>query len=49
LYYKISDEVSNMFTTEYSEKGTGRRKLEEQAYVYFTDFLDECEGKLLHM
>jgi len=29
---------------QYSEKGTMRRRLEEQAYIHFKDFLDECEG-----
>lgn len=32
-----------MFTAVYSDMGTWKRQAEEQTYIYFSDFLDECE------
>ena len=32
---------------QFSDKGSTRRVQEEQAYIHFSDFLDECEGKYL--
>ena len=29
---------------EFSERGTIHRPLEEQTYVFFKEFLEECEG-----
>lgn len=34
-----------MFTVEYADDGSIRRSSEEQAYIFFADFLDEGEGK----
>ena len=31
---------------EYSAAGSNQRAAEEQSWVYFGDFLDECEGKI---
>lgn len=33
-----------MFRVEYSHSGSVMRGSEEQTYIYFIDFLDECEG-----
>ena len=30
----------------YNEDGSSERPLQEQAWIHFCDFLDECEGKL---
>ena len=35
--------IKNLLTAEYSEQGSPS---EEQTYIYFSDFLDECEGTL---
>ena len=29
---------------EFSDKGSNVRAKEEQTYVFFVDFMDECEG-----
>ena len=34
-----------MVCIEFSEEGHNMRSKEEQAWVHFGDFLDECEGK----
>ena len=36
--------MKELIVIEYSEKGSSRRGSEEQAWVHFVDFLDECEG-----
>lgn len=33
-----------MFKVKFSDKGSNYRAKEEQAYVFFVDFMDECEG-----
>jgi hypothetical protein len=33
-----------LFKAEYAEPGSMRRPAEEETYIYFCDFLDECEG-----
>jgi len=39
----ILESLEEMFTVTYS---VDRRSEEEQAYVFFGNFLDDCEGKL---
>ena len=34
-----------MFFVRYSE-GSNARESEEQAYIFYSDFLDACEGKI---
>ena len=34
-----------MFTINYADNGSIMRCSEEQTYIHFMDFLDECEGK----
>ena len=34
-----------MLVVSCSEPGSCKRALEEQAYIYFCDFLEECESK----
>ena len=36
-----------MLDTKFSEKGTEARQKEEAAFIYFMDFLDECEGNFV--
>lgn len=36
--------MKNLFMVEFSDKGCNHRQEEEQAYVHFIDFMDECEG-----
>lgn len=40
-----AETLKAILTKEYSEKGSRYRPAEEQAYIYFVDFLDECEGE----
>lgn len=34
-----------MFVVKLSDRGSNLRGKEEQSWVHFCDFLDECEGK----
>lgn len=38
-----------MFAVEFSDNESMRRGSEEQTYIFFSDFLDECEGMLYSM
>lgn len=41
---KILDTIRKMFKyIHYSDKGTNHRTKKETAFMYFTDYLDECE------
>ena len=31
-------------TVRYSESGSNEREKEEQTYIFFVDYLEECEG-----
>ncbi len=33
-----------MIRVQFSEKGSNMRAKEEQTYIYFVDFVDECQG-----
>ena len=37
-------QLRDMLVPVFSEKGSNKRVKEEQAFIYFIDFLDECEG-----
>ena len=37
-------DLKALFKAEYAEPGSMRRPTEEETYIYFCDFLDECEG-----
>lgn len=39
-----ADDLKDFFVVEYSPKGSHWRPAEEQAWLHFSDFLDECEG-----
>ena len=40
-----ADKLRNLFTDiKYSEKGSSIRIREETAFMYFVDYLDDCEG-----
>ena len=40
----FSGDIMAILKAEYSEQGSLRKPEEEQTYIYFSDFLDECEG-----
>ena len=44
----IIDYLKDLFRVTYSEEGCIKRPLEEQTWIHFCDFLDECEGIKLH-
>lgn len=40
----LLDSIRTMFTiVRYSEKGSNEREREESSYMYFIDYLDDCE------
>ena len=41
----ILDNLMALFTIKYIEKGSNHRPHQEQAFIHFHDFLDECAGK----
>ena len=44
IYFRVVGALKTMLNVKFSEKGSNKRKEEEQAYVHFNDFMDECEG-----
>ena len=51
LWYKLlcawwlyAERIKSLFKVQFSEKGSNVRAMEEQTYVFFVDFMDECEG-----
>lgn len=38
------ENIKSLFTVIYSDKGSMLRSAEEQAYLFFVDFLDACKG-----
>lgn len=46
----MSESIKEVFTmVEFSERGSIHRPLEEQTYVFFKEFLEECEGRHLRI
>ncbi len=43
----MTDDLKELFKVSFSEEGCIAREKEEQAWIHFGDFLDECEGKKL--
>ena len=44
MCHDLSGELRKMFTIiKFSEKGSNRRDTEEAVYMFFVDFLDDCE------
>lgn len=41
----VAVSLKNMFLVKLSDRGSNLRGKEEQSWVHFCDFLDECEGK----
>ena len=41
------ESIKELIRVKYSEKGSCFRRKEEQAYIFFVDFLDECIGEFL--
>ena len=46
VYYIIlnTERMKSVFKVKFSDKGSNIRAKEEQTYVLFVDFMDECEG-----
>ena len=40
----LAETIIDLFNIEYSLTGSWLRQAEEQAYIFFVDFLDECDG-----
>ena len=40
------DNFKSLLQTEFSEEGSNQHRVEEQAWINFVDFLDECEGEM---
>ena len=40
----LAETIIDLFNIEYSLTGSWLRPAEEQAYIIFVDFLDECDG-----
>ena len=46
IYFHFLEALKSVFkTVTYSESGSKHRRGEEQAWINFVDFLDDCEGK----
>ena len=41
----LADNFTHLFSVEFSDSGS-RREREEAAYIFFVDYLEECEGNL---
>lgn len=41
-----AESLRDLVTVQYSEKGTHSYELEQQAWIHFIDFLDDCAGGL---
>ena len=41
------DMLRGMMVLKFAEKGTNLRMQQEQAYLHFVDFMDECSGKVV--
>jgi len=42
----IIDDMRSLFKVNFSEKGSNYRPLEEAAYIFFIDFMEECAGNI---
>ena len=42
------ESLKKLFSIKYHEKGSMYRPAEEQTYINYVDFLDECEGTGVH-
>ena len=42
----LSERIKSLFSVIYSDRGSIFRDAEEQAYLFFVDFLDACKGKV---
>ena len=50
VLHLMTDQVKGMFSAvDFSESGTMRREREEQAYIYFGDYLDALEGMYMYV
>ncbi len=44
IFHWHTEYLKNLFSVKYSDKGSVYRPAEEQTYINYVDFLDECEG-----
>ncbi len=45
LFHLFADDIRNLFTVlKYSVKGSNDRIKEEASYMFFIDYMDDCEG-----
>lgn len=42
----VLDDIKQLFIVLYTEDGSNLKRKQEDAYVHFCDFLDECSGQL---
>lgn len=42
------DDMRSLFKVNFSEKGNNYRPVEEAAYIFFIDFMEECAGNRVH-
>ena len=42
-----ADELKTLVEIEFSEEGSNLRRVEEQTWIHFVNFLDQCEGGYL--
>ena len=40
------DNLKTIFKVKYADKGSLYRPVQEQTYINYIDFLDECEGTM---
>ena len=40
--------MRSLFKVNFSEKGNNYRPVEEAAYIFFIDFMEECAGNRVH-
>ena len=43
-FYQCIDFLKNLFSISFRGQEDEQRPLQEQAYIFFSDFLDDCEG-----
>ena len=46
-FINLKDYLKNLLQKNYSDRESSYRTKEKEAYMYFVDFLDECEGWLI--
>lgn len=47
MCFIISERLKEILNVQFSVVGSNCRRMEEQAWVNFIDFLDDCEGTFM--